>query len=372
LLNKLINQINKKLNENNNYSKKAVVGFDGFVDRIYRPVKDIKSSDKIYYKKIDDFGKRLSDAAGLSCDIDIELESIQPGGNTPLFANSLGHLGINTECISPIDEYERLFKDFMSENCNLISIGEPALSIVLEFFDGKVMLGDTHTFNDINWSQINNRVGDKIYNIFKRYDLISMVNWSHFNNMSEIWVNILNFLEKENFEFKEQTLFIDLADTNSRNKKDILEMLNLLKNFRNYYDVILGLNKNETLDIGNKLFNINNKKKIQKIGIELINKGYIDKVVIHPVAKAFLISKNTNFTVSVPKIENPTLTVGGGDNFNAGFCWGILNKLTPEQSLIMGAINSLLFVQNGYSPSVTDLYKYLSNYSNQINIHYMK
>jgi hypothetical protein len=369
MLEDLTEKIKKIIEEKNYIDKNAAIGFDGFVDKIYRPISSQENENINYYKTINDFGDRIKKAAGLSCDIDIKLESIQPGGNTPLFANSLGRLGINTDCISPIDEYEEIFNKYISKNCNIYSIGKPALSFVLEFFDGKIMLGDTHTFKDIDYSTIINKVGDKIYDILHNYELISMVNWSHFDNMTLIWEKIINYLNRnqDKANKKEQTLFIDLADTNSRSIKDIKKMLNLLNVFRNYYRVILGLNENEARDLGNKLMT-SNFKEITNVGKYLVSSGFVDEVVIHPVAEAYLINKSKTIKVTVLKVEKPVLTVGGGDNFNAGFSWGILNNLTDQESLILGTVNARLFVEKGSSSSVNDLYNYISKNKDVIEV----
>lgn len=363
--------MNNIFEENNNDGLKAAVGFDGFVDKIYRPVKNVKNKDKVYYNKIDEFGNRIKKAAGLSCDIDIELETIQPGGNTPLFANSLGHLGIKTDCMAPIDEYEDIFKTYMSKNCKIRSVGEPGLSFVLEFLDGKVMLGDTHTFKDINWQRIKKRVGKHIFTILKDYELISMVNWSHFDNMSQIWSHIINYLKRKEFKHKGQSLFIDLADTSARNYQDLVEMFNILHKFTKFYNVTLGLNENETKDLGIKLLS-DNYDDLNEVGSYLIDNEYVDEVVIHPVASAILIDEKKTFTVKVPKVKNPVLTVGGGDNFNAGYSWGKLNKLSPEKCLILGAVNARLFVSNGKSPSINDVFQYLIKAKDNIEVNYHK
>ncbi|CCU78916.1 hypothetical protein HSACCH_00982 [Halanaerobium saccharolyticum subsp. saccharolyticum DSM 6643] len=369
MLEDLKGKIEKIIEEKKYLDKNAAIGFDGFVDKIYRPISSQEGKTINYYKTIDDFGDRIKQASGLSCDIDIELESIQPGGNTPLFANSLGHLGINTDCISPIDEYEEIFNKYMSKNCNIYSIGKPALSFVLEFFDGKIMLGDTHTFKEIDYNTIKNKVGDKIYEILNNYELLSMVNWSHFNNMTSIWKKIINYLNQnqDKFNNKEQTLFIDLADTSSRSIKDIKEMLKTLSDFRDYYRVIIGLNENEVRDLGKKMMT-NNFKDITNIGKHLVNSGFVDEVVIHPVAEAYLVKKSNKVKVRVPKVEAPVLTVGGGDNFNAGFIWGILNNLTDQESLVLGTVNARLFVEKGSSPSIDDLYNYISKNKDSIEV----
>ena len=46
--------------------------------------------------------------------------------------------------------------------------------------------------------------------------------------------------------------------------------------------------------------------------------------------------KNKIIEVKVPKVKSPNLTVGGGDNFNAGYSWGKLNNLSSNLVVIGG------------------------------------
>jgi len=144
-------------------------------------------------------------------------------------------------------------------------------------------------------------------------------------------------------------------------------MLKTLSDFRDYYRVIIGLNENEVRDLGKKMMT-NNFKDITNIGKHLINSGFVDEVVLHPVAEAYLVKKSNKVKVRVPKVEAPVLTVGGGDNFNAGFIWGILNNLTDQESLVLGTVNARLFVEKGSSPSIDDLYNYISKNKDSIEV----
>ncbi|MTI59450.1 MAG: hypothetical protein FH762_05585 [Firmicutes bacterium] len=361
----MLENLSEKIIKASNKDRQALIGFDGFVDKIYHPVKSKNKSKKEYYQEIQEFGNRLIRAAGLSCDIDIDLMTIKPGGNAPIMANALGCLDLKTTAIIPVTEYERLFQDYMSENTSIISIGEPALSFVLEFQDGKVMLGDTHSFKKINWKSIQDRAGALIPDKLNEYQLLGLTNWSHFNQMSAIWQNIL--LEVEKYCFKQKSLlFVDLADCQGRTTVDILDMLLLLKKFRKYYQVILGLNVNEAVDIGKKV--CQGKNELFNIGNYLLEQGYIDEIVIHPVAKALFLNEHQKAMISIPKIEKPVITTGGGDNFNAGYCWAKIHDFNSLEATVIGTLTASLYVKTGQSPNRKELVAYLEKIKPEIII----
>ena len=58
-------------------------------------------------------------------------------------------------------------------------------------------------------------------------------------------------------------------------------------------------------------------------------------------------------------IENPKLTTGGGDNFNAGYCVGQLLGYDVEDCMAMGMAVSGAYVKNGRSPFMDELIGWL-------------
>ncbi len=56
-----------------------------------------------------------------------------------------------------------------------------------------------------------------------------------------------------------------------------------------------------------------------------------------------------------PFVRKPYLSTGAGDNFNAGFCLGLLAELPIEQALCAGVATSGYYVRQGKSPSLKQL-----------------
>ena len=66
------------------------------------------------------------------------------------------------------------------------------------------------------------------------------------------------------------------------------------------------------------------------------------------------------FYVPGPHTSNPVLTTGAGDNFNGGFCLGLLLGLSPQESLVLGTATSGYYVRAAHSPNWEQLMDFLS------------
>ena len=80
-------------------------------------------------------------------------------------------------------------------------------------------------------------------------DLIGFVNWTMLTSMSDIWSAILKELCPK-LNGPRRKLFFDLADPEKRTHEDIQRALELITAIQEHFDVILGLNEKEAIEIG--------------------------------------------------------------------------------------------------------------------------
>ena len=80
---------------------KALVGLDGFVDKIVTPVSQRHGMGENFdpIDTISDLGSRISAAAGKSANIELFSRFEKLGGNGPIMANSLLSLGLPTRYV---------------------------------------------------------------------------------------------------------------------------------------------------------------------------------------------------------------------------------------------------------------------------------
>jgi sugar/nucleoside kinase (ribokinase family) len=129
-------------------------------------------------------------------------------------------------------------------------------------------------------------------------------------------------------------------------------MKKLNKDFR----VVLGLNESEALRVAGVL-GVKTPRSLshKELADEMYKLLDVHCLVVHPVKCAFAASPEGYFYTDGVFCENPVLTTGAGDNFNAGFCLGLLCGLGMEDALRAGVGNSGFYVRNGRSADLHEL-----------------
>lgn len=348
----------------------TVVGFDGFVDEIIDVVDKRQSFDS--YKRIEtiaQLGERISKAAGLSTNIELVTKTEKLGGNGPIMANALVSFGAKVNYIGAIGnpDIHQVFKE-MANNCQSVySIAEPGHTDALEFNDGKVMLGKIQSLNEVNWENLFSKVGEEsLTKLFSKSDLIATVNWTMTPYMNEIWHNLLKILPQKTGE--KPIFFIDLADPEKRNDEDIYEALEIVQDFSPYFRVALGLNRKEASEIA-RVFGLSDNPA--ELSLAEITEAISDRLqlwclMVHPTHEAAAISEGQYAYTSGPFTSNPKLTTGAGDNFNSGFCLGLLLGLPLQKALMLGKATSGYYVRNMHSPSFAQLKDFVGLWSKNV------
>ncbi|HHU60568.1 MAG TPA: hypothetical protein GXZ55_01235 [Natronincola sp.] len=344
----------------------ATLGFDGFIDKIIKVVDKRESIDSyIPINSIAQFGERISRASGLSTNIELVPITTKLGGNGPIMGNAMVRLGVDISYVGAlgIPNIDPIFFDFIEHCQDVYSIGEPGQTDALEFSDGKIMLGKMESLGQIGWDTLLAEVGEENINrIFGDVDLVANLNWTMVNRMNEIWQGFLDFLSTSNLKNR-PSFFVDLADPGKRNEEDLSLALELLKQFTAYYKVVLGLNYREALEVASVL-RIKPMEELEAMGLEelvsaLAAKLDLSCIVIHAIEGAIAFKDGECVYVDGPYTATPKLTTGAGDNFNAGFCLGLMLGLTLEEILIMGTATSGFYVRNSHSPTLEELISFL-------------
>lgn len=342
-------------------SKKVTAGFDGFVDMIQRVIKE-KKEDKevVYFKTIKQFGKYVADKAG-SCSLEVEEISSRIGGNMPIMANAMAHLGAQVNCVGALG-YPVLHPVFanLSRNCRVYSFADPGLSTAYEFNDGKILLGQNGQLNTAGWQHIKNTIGlDQLVGLYRNSDLLCFVNWSEIDASTDTWKGLLrDVLPKYD---NRQPAFFDLSDCSRRSDEAILEVMTLLQEFSKYCYVILGLNNNEARLIYEALFQKKPPKAFTRMGEKIFERSGVEKLVLHSSKEAVGYDKQGMISADTFFIKNPVISTGAGDNFNAGFCTAQLLGLNMEQSLILANAIAASYVGSGKNGNLNDCIKFLQH-----------
>lgn len=367
--------------------RRALVGFDGFVDHIKHLVASRTSMAPREYtriRSIPEFAARCAAAAGRSTNIEqVSLES-RFGGNGPLLAGALASLGMPTTFIGAIGEgaIEPAFEPFARRCQEAIPICASSHTDCLEFDDGKLMLNDTGNVQGVTWERVLARVGRaRLVELVDRSSLLGIVNWSLLGGVESIWNGLRrDVLAKARGE---RRLFIDLSDPAKRTDGDIAGMLGLLRELEETpgLSVTLGLNLAEAqriarvlglrvgLDVeapwstplGSAILHVGPGPGTYADASARIRQAIdLDCVVIHPRHGAAAATASGQAAwFDGPLTARPKLSTGAGDHFNAGFALAQIHGLDLEHCLASAVATSGVYVRDAQSPSMARLCEFL-------------
>jgi len=347
----------------------AFIGLDGFVDEIIHVV-DKRFSPLSYerIKRIKDYADRIERASAMSTNIELVSLKTKMGGNGPILTNALLNFGvttiymgsIGTPPMDPIMEPLRRCK-------RLIGLAQPAHTDALEFEDGKIIASKLTSLDSISWESIRSNIpmGELVV-LFQESDLIAFSNWSMILGMNGIWEGFLKEIAPQ-LDCQKKVAFFDLADPEKRSHDDLRRALTLIKSFAHEgFRVLLSLNLKEAFEVSKALelpVTESATTDLAKLLGAMQEKLEIGCVIVHPIDRAACLDSEDHYEeVRGPYCEHPILTTGAGDNFNAGFLYGVLQSFHAAECLLLGCATSGYYVRYADSPTKEKVITFLSDW----------
>ena len=356
----IIDELNQKTF--NPAGMNSVVGFDGFVDKIVTPVDKRHGLNDNFdpIDTIDALGSRISAAAGKSANIELFPRFDKLGGNGPIMANAHLSLGLNVRYVGALGypTIDPVFQEFANKT-NAISLTNPGITTALEFKDGKLMLGNTSSLEDIDYPKILSVAGEGAFiDMLAKAEIVSVVNWTMIPKMTSILLGIVEHIMPNLPPVDTRNFFFDLTDPAKRSTEDLREVLQVISRYQAHAEVTLGLNYNESLQVCQTLGlqeGDKDKDSLCRIATDIRRKLGISCVVVHPTESASCATKDGSWWTEGPFTENPKITTGAGDHFNAGFTSARLSGLSPLTSLALATCTSGHYVRTAQSPSTSQV-----------------
>lgn len=354
---------------------RVFIGFDGFVDKIKKAVRQKRNFKTVYIKTLKEFADRIQSATGKSGQVEMVTQRIKLGGNAPIMANTLGKLGVLSTCVGSLG-YPQLNQVFagMNDKCEVISVLNPGLSDAVEFDDGKMIFSELDVFDPYNWVYIKKIIGlEKLTKIINDCKLLAFVDWVNLPHASEIWEGILEDIIKPSGR-KDFLFLFDFCDPSKKTTEQIDEVLDLVSCFSFYGKVTLGLNENETLKIWASLNGVDtddvrrmNMPSVREAGDFLHKAMNIECLLIHPIDRTIAFHQREIYEMVGKVITKPKVLTGGGDNLNAGYCVGMLAGFSIPQCMLLGMAASGSYIQSGNSPDLEALIRYIDVWRGELS-----
>lgn len=368
--NEVIEELNQK--SFNPSGMNSVVGLDGFVDKIVTPVDKRHGLHQNFdaIETIDALGSRISAAAGKSANIELFPRFDKLGGNGPIMANAHVSLGLLVRYIGALGHpaIDPVFEEF-ARKTNAVSLANPGITTALEFKDGKLMLGNTSSLEEIDFPRILEVAGEGAFiDMLAKAELVSIVNWTMIPKMTSILLEIVDRIMPNLPPIDTRNFFFDLTDPAKRSAEDIREVLRVISRFQAHSEVTLGLNYNEALQVCETMDLKGGEKdeeSLCRMATEIRRKLEIACVVIHPTDSASCATKDGAWWTPGPYTENPKITTGAGDHFNAGFSAARLCGFSPLTSLALATCTSGHYVRTAESPSTNQVVELLRQANQQ-------
>ncbi len=362
----IASSVSAKLKASHPESIHGVIGFDGFVDEIIAVV-DKRYSTHNYDRiaTITDFAARAAQAAGKSANLELVVKKQKLGGNGPIMANALAAIGLRLTYIGNLGfpQVHPVFQE-LADRVEVLSLGEPCHTDALEFDDGKLMLGKLGPISEISWELMLERVGQNRFNkLLADCQLLGMVNWTMIPSMNDIWEQMLRYTLPQ-LPSGQRILFVDLADPEKRTREDVDAGLKLLSRMTEHMQVILGLNLKEAQQIAEVLhirMPADVETQLTQLATDIRKAMNVHTVVIHPRSGAAAATASGSANFSGPFIQQPQISTGAGDHFNAGFTAGRLFGFDLDESLCLGTATSGYYVRHAKSPTHLELAEFCRN-----------
>ncbi len=347
-----------------------LVGLDGFVDTILHVV-DQRQSATEYTRlaEIREFAGRVDQAAGFSANFEFVTRMVKLGGNGPIMANALGRFGAPVTYLGNLGttNLHPVFTEFAAGCARVVSIADPGFTDAIEFEDGKLMCGKHESLKDVHWESITRHVPlPELTELFAGSTFIALVNWTMILHMTAILQSVLREVVPQlppAADGAKRWMFFDLCDPAKRTREDIAELLEMLMEFQAHFRVVLGLNFQESRQIG-AVLGLGDPGEtpaaVAAHATRIEDRLRLETVVIHPTHFAAAADATGAVSVAGPYTPNPVITTGAGDHFNSGFCLGRLLGGGLEESLQLGVATSGFYVRQAKSPTVDDLRAFLS------------
>lgn len=342
-----------------NINGRILLGCDGFVDETYEIV-EVRNSPTDYtaIQQLKKFGELIVERADGGVGVELVPKRRCEGGfaiNTGRVAALLGLKPLlpglyGSKAIDPA--YEE-FK----ENCELLSLGDPALTIALEFGDGKVLMSNLEAVSSLTWKDVEQHLGEeKLKEIFSGVDILGLGYWSLTANFDDLFEG---FMAQYETAEPPRRMFFDFADIKKKSSESFMKTLNLVQSFNKKIPMTFSLNEHEVLELFSRIGVDRPEQTPEAIAAALTiarEKIGFDELVVHTPEFAAASSVADGEAWAIQERQTNVLRLAGaGDSFNGGYLCASLGDLPIKERLVIANAVTAFFVTHATTPTKEEL-----------------
>lgn len=338
---------------------KILLGCDGFVDETYEIVEVRKSPSEFEpMKKLRQFGELLVQRADGGVGVELVPKRRCEGGfaiNTGRVAACLGLMprlpGLYGG--ATIDPAYEQFKDI----CELASLGDPALTIALEFGDGKVLMSNLAAVSSLCWSDVKKHFGEKkLDELFSGVDILGLGYWSLTSNFDDLFEG---FMKQYETRTPPRRMFFDFADIKKKSSESFIRSLELIRSYNSKIPMVFSLNEHEVLELFTRLGierpELAPAALCSALTVAREKIGF-DELLVHTPDFAAASSAADGEAYALQERQSKIVRLAGaGDSFNGGYLCASLGTLPLKQRLVVANAVTAFFVTHGTPPNKEEL-----------------
>ncbi len=343
----------------NNISGKVLLGCDGFVDETFQIVEVRQSATEFTpMHKLKDFGELLVKRADGGVGVELVPKRRCEGGfgiNTGRIAAILGLKPILPGLYGK-NEIDPAFVEF-EDSCDLLSLGDPALTIALEFGDGKVLMSNLEAVSSLTWGDFEAHFGpEKLKEMFSGLDILGLGYWSLTADFDGFFKGFM--AQYENIT-PPRRMFFDFADIKKKSSESFMKTLELIKPYNSKIPMTFSLNEHEVLElcsrIGVEAPELTPAAIASALTIAREKIGF-DELVVHTpeFAAASSVADGEAYAIQ-ERQKNVIRTAGAGDSFNGGYICASLGNLPIKERLVVANAATAFFVTHATGPTKEEL-----------------
>ncbi|HEY8932280.1 MAG TPA: PfkB family carbohydrate kinase [Rariglobus sp.] len=342
-----------------NLKGKVLLGCDGFVDETYEIVEVRKSpTEFVPMKRLRQLGELLVARADGGVGMELVPKRRCEGGfaiNTGRVAACLGL----KPCLPGLygkDSIDPAYHEFQ-DTCELLSLGNPALTIALEFGDGKVLMSNLEAVSSLTWNDFKKHFGEKkLKELFAGVDILGLGYWSLTANFDGLFHG---FMEQYKTTTPPRRMFFDFADIKKKSSESFVKSLEMIRAYNDKIPMTFSLNEHEVMELFSRIGVERPELKPAAIAAALTaarKKIGFDELVVHtPEFGAASSAKDGEAYALQERQTKVVRLAGAGDSFNGGYLCASLGNLPLKQRLVIANAVTAYFVTHGTGPTKEQL-----------------